>query len=131
MIFIYPSTGLFEIGEVSSIDKSSARMLHLFNEAWLCRYHRPKRPRFDNSSKFKKNYMPLLKDLISKSKPTLIKILSNKIVERVRQVVRDILRTHIVKGRNFYEIGPWSPIIHDIAYVIHIIYHTTTQVSPG
>ena len=71
--FIDPYTGWFEIVEVPSIDKSSARVLYLFNQTWLCRYSIPKRVRFDNSSAFKKNFIPLLKDFAVKPKPTSIK----------------------------------------------------------
>ena len=34
---IDPSTGWFELVEVPSIDKSSARVLQLVNQTWLCR----------------------------------------------------------------------------------------------
>ena len=41
MTFIDPSTGWFEIAEVPSTDKSSARISRLFNQTWLNRYPRP------------------------------------------------------------------------------------------
>ena len=62
MTFIDPSTGWFEITEVPSIDKSSARISRLFNQTWLNRYPRPQKVRFDNGSEFKKYFIPLLKD---------------------------------------------------------------------
>ena len=55
----------------------------------------PKKIQFDNGSKLKKNFIRLLKDFGVKPKPTTIKNpQSNAIVERVHQVVGDMLRTH-------------------------------------
>ena len=94
MTFINPVTGWFEIVEVPPNDKLSARVSQLFNQTWLCRYPRPKRARFDNGSEFKRDFIPLLEDFAIKPKPTSIKNpQSNEIVERVHQVVGDILRT--------------------------------------
>ena len=60
----------FEIVEVPIIDKSLVRVLHLFNQTWICRYPRLKRVRFDNGSELKNKLIPLLKDFAVKSKPT-------------------------------------------------------------
>ena len=73
MTFIDPSTGWFEITEVPSIDKSSARISRLFNQTWLNRYPRPQKVRFDNGSEFNKDFIQLLKDFDVKPKPTSIK----------------------------------------------------------
>ena len=63
---IDPATGWFEIvdipmfdlkevtlGNDEYIDKSSARVSQLFNNTWVCRYPRPRKVVFDNSSEFK------------------------------------------------------------------------------
>ena len=63
---IYPVTEWFEIFEISKfdldevtgykneyIDKASARVSHLFNNAWIRRYPRPHKIVFDNGSEFK------------------------------------------------------------------------------
>ena len=131
MTFIDPSTGWFEIAEVPSTDKSSARISQLFNQTWLNRYPRPQKVRFDNGSEFKKDFIPLLKDFGVKPKPTSIKNpQSNAIVERVHQVVGDMLRTHDLNEYDFDEIDPWGPILQDVAYAIRATHHTTTKASP-
>ena len=45
----------FDLDEVTAgndeyIDKSSARVSHLFNSAWMCRYPRPHKVLFDSGS---------------------------------------------------------------------------------
>ena len=100
MKFIDPSTGWFKIIKVPSIDKTSARISRLFNQTWLNRYPIPKRVRFDNGSKFKKDFIPLLKDFDVKHKPTSIKNpQSNAIIERVYHVVGNMLRTYSLTAR--------------------------------
>ena len=132
MTFIDPATGWFEIAEVPYEDQSSARISKLFDQVWLCRYPRPNRVRFDNGSEFKKDFIPLLEDFAIKPKPTTIKNpQSNAIIERVHQVVGDMLRVHDLKNYSFDEIDPWGPILQNIAYAIRSTHHTTTNASPG
>ena len=87
MTMIDPVTGWFEIVEVPSyivddvnkkltkeqIDKSSARISRLFDQAWLSRYPRPNKVVFDNGSEFKKDFVPLLHDWLVKPVCTTIK----------------------------------------------------------
>ena len=66
MTMIGPATGWFDIfkihtfdleevtlGNDEHIDKSSARVSHLFNNTWLWRYPRPHKVVVDNGSEFK------------------------------------------------------------------------------
>ena len=66
MKIIDPATGWLEMfgiptfdpdevtaGNDEYIDKSSAKVSHLFNNTWLCRYPRPRKFVFDNVSEFK------------------------------------------------------------------------------
>ena len=66
MMFIDPSTGWFEIVQVSDDDKTSAQIS-------LCQYPRPKRVHVDNSSGFKKYFQQLLTDFAVELKLTSIK----------------------------------------------------------
>ena len=101
MTIVDPVTGWFEIIEVyyysiddvksnedNYIDKSSARIIKLFDQAWLRRYPRPREVIFDNGSKFKMHFMALLKDFDIKPKPTTVEYpQGNSPVERIHQVV--------------------------------------------
>ena len=74
----------------------------------------------------------MLQDFAIKPKPTSIKNpQSNAIIERVHQVVGDMLRVHDLQNYAFDKIDPWGPILQNIAYAIRSTYHTTTEATPG
>lgn len=132
MTFIDPATGWFEIAEVPAKDKSSARISNLFDDVWLARYPRPKEVIFDNGSEFKKDFLPLLKDFAIKPKPTTVKNpQSNAVVERVHQVVGNMIRTQELDNRVFDYINPWGPILTSVAWAIRSSYHTTLEATPA
>ena len=83
---IYPATCWFEItrvitydlnevtgGNYEYIDKSSARVIQLFNNKWLSRYPCPHKVVLYNISEFKRYFTPLLKNLNIKLILTTIK----------------------------------------------------------
>ena len=63
-IFKIPTFDLEEvtIGNDEYINKSTARVSQLFNNTWLCRYPHQRKIVFDNSSEFKQDFTPLLKE---------------------------------------------------------------------
>ena len=71
MIFVNPAIGWLETIEIP--DKTSTRISQVSNNVWLAHYHRPKKITFDNRNKFKKNFLPLLRDFSIKPIPTTIK----------------------------------------------------------
>ena len=132
MTFIDPATGWFEIVEVPTIDKSSARISQLFDQVWLSRYPRPKEVIFDNGSEFKSDFVPLLKDFKIKPKLTSIKNpQSNAIVERVHQVLSNMFRTKDLSKRIFDYVNPWNDILSSVAWAIRASYHSTLQATPA
>ena len=107
-------------------------MSQLFNNTWLCRYPSPKQVRFDNGSEFKRDFIPLLHNFTIEPKPTTIKTpQSNAILERVHQVVHDMLRTQDLKEHTFDSIDPLGPILVEVAWTIRSTHHTTHIASPG
>ena len=72
MHLIDPSTGLFEIAEISSVDRTWARISKIFNLTWLNKYLGPKQFLFNNGLEFKEHAIPLLMEFDTKPKPTLI-----------------------------------------------------------
>lgn len=145
MTFIDPATGWFEIAEVphydlndlklkikSKIDKTSARISQLFNQTWLSRYPRPSKVIFDNGSEFKKDFLPLLKDFAIKAKPTTIKNpQSNGAVERIHQVLTNMLNTKNLTEQVFDIIDPWGEILSSIAWAIRASNHSTLEATPA
>ena len=146
MTFIDPSTGWFEIaqvpyfdmdsvkiGDTKYIDKTLARTIsQLFNNTWLSRYPRPHRVVFDNGSEFRRDFVPLLKDFDIKPVLTSIKNpQSNAPVERVHQVLHNMIVTKDLDGRTFDYIDPWGEILSSIAWAVRASHHSTFNKTPG
>ena len=70
-----PTFNLYEViaGNDEHIDKEYARFIQLFNNKWICRYPRPQKVVFDNVSKYKRDFTPLLNDFDIKPVSTTIK----------------------------------------------------------
>ena len=145
MTFVDPATGWFEVAEVpyydvedinnktkKQIDKASARISLLFKKHWLDRYPRPRKVVFDNGSEFKKNFVTLLKDFDIKPKVTSVKNpTANAPVERVHQIIGQMLLTKNLGSRIFDHIDPWGDILSSIAWAIRASYHSTLKATPG
>ena len=142
---IDPVTGWFEIVEVPSyitadvqnkninenINNSSARISFLFDQTWLAIYPRPNKVIFDNGSKFKKYFEPLLKDWSIKPKCTTIKNPTANIpVERIHQVIRHMFLTKNFKEQIFDYIDPFGSILAYVAWAIRASYNSVTQATP-
>ena len=52
-------------------------------------------------------------------------------MERVQQVVGDMLRTKDLKEHDFDPINPWGKILNEVAWAIRSTHHTTNRASPG
>ena len=145
MTMVDPATGWFEIVEVpyynvedvvnnkdNYIDKSSARISQLFNQVWLSRYPRPNEVVFDNGSEFKMHFMRLLKDFDIKPRPTTVENpQGNSPVERIHQVVHDMIRTKELDKLVFDYVDPWGEVLSSVAWAIRASYHSTLQATPA
>ena len=104
----------------------------MFNNKWLCIYPHPRKVVFDNGSEFKRDFTPLLKDLDIKPVLTSIKNpQANAPVERVHQVILNILVTKDLDGNVFYRIYPWGETLAYISWAIRTSYHHTIMGTPG
>ena len=129
MTIIDPATGWFDIIEMPTfvleevtigndecMDKSSARVGQLFNNTWLCRYPRPRKVMFEKGSEFKRDFILLLKDFDIKLVLTSVKKpQSNALVERVHQVIFNMLVTKDFDNTVFEYIDPLVEILESIA----------------
>ena len=146
MTMIDPVTGWFEIVEVpnyiikdlkkkisqQTIDKSSARISLLFDQTWLSRYPRPKKVIFDNGSEFKKDFVPLLKDWSIKPQPTTIKNpQANSPVERIHQVLRQMILAKKLQNQILDAIDPFGPLLASIAWAVRAAYNSATEATPA
>ena len=122
---INPATGWFDIFEIPTYDleKSSTRVSQLFNNTWLLRYPRPRKVLFDNRSGFKQYFNPLLKHFGIKSVLTTIKNPQhNALVERVRQVVLNMLFLKYIDNKIFDHIYPRGETLASIAWAVIASY---------
>ena len=147
MTMLDPVTGWFEIVKVPNqividiknkmnqqelIDKSSAHISCLFDQTWLARYLCPKKVVFDNGSKFKKDFVSLLKDWPIKPKCTTINNpQSNSPVERFHQVLRHMFVTKNLHKQIFDYIDPFGSILASVAWVIRALYNSATDSTPA
>jgi transposase InsO family protein len=145
MTMVDPATGWVEIAEVpyyniddvknneqSYIDKSSARISRIFDQTWLSRYPRPKEIIFDNGSEFKMHFMTLLKDFDIKPKPTTVENpQGNSPVERIHQVVQNMIKTKQLDKFILDYIDPWAEILSSVAWAIRASYYSTLMSTPA
>ena len=116
-------------------NKKSDTAASIFNAEWLCRYPRPYKVIYDNGGEFiGQEFQEVLRNfgLDRKSKPTTIKNpQANAIVERIHQVVGNMLRTYKLQDADLDETNIWSEILASIAWAIRSTYHTTLHATPG
>ena len=116
MTMIDPTTGWFEIAEVPYEDLGSARLSLIFNKTWLARYPRPTKIVYDNATNLKKHFKDLI--LAYGIKPALITAKNpqaNAMVERVHQVVKNMLRVKDLTNHIFDYLDPWGEILSSVA----------------
>ena len=122
---IDPATSWFEVKAIAS--KTAKTAAQVFDEEWLCRYPRPQEVIFDQGSEFKAEFLETLKVYGIKPKPTTVKNpQANAILERIHQVIGNMVRTNIALTAE-----RWSEILPAVAFAIRATYHTTLQASPA
>ena len=76
--------------------------------------------------------MPLLKDFAIKPKPTTVKNpQSNAVVERIHQVIGNMIRTQDLENKVFDYVNPWGSILTSVAWAVRSSYHTTLEATPA
>ena len=130
MTMIDPATGWFGIVKVPTydldevmrnnyeyIDKSSARVIHLFNNTWLSIYPCLHKVFLDNISKFRRDFTPLLKYFNIKPALTTVKNpQANASVERVNQLILNMLVTKYLDNKVFNYIYSWVETLASISW---------------
>ena len=86
---------------------------------------------FENGSKFKQDFTPLLKDFDIKPVLTTIKNQANAPVEWLHQVILNMPITKDIDKNVFYHIDPWGETLASIAWAIRVYYHCTVMATPG
>ena len=129
---IDPATGWFEIYEYD--DKRSITVANIVEQEWFSRYPWPTQVTFDRGSEFiGQDFQKMIKeDYGVKAKPITVRNpQANAIVERVHQVIGNIIRTFELENNYIDEQNPWKAILSATAFAIRSTYHTTLQSTPG
>ena len=129
---IDPATGWFEIVEYN--DKKSITIANLMEMTWLSRYPRPSLIQYDQGSEFIGNDFrsTCQNEYGIKTKPSLTKNpQSNAIIERIHQVISNMIKTFELENIPLDPKDPWSGILAATAYAVRSTYHTTLQATPG
>jgi transposase InsO family protein len=129
---IDPATGWFEIAQYN--DKRSITVANIAEQEWFMRYPWPTQITFDRGSEFiGQDFQHMIKnDYGVKAKPITVRNpQANAIVERIHQVIGNIIRTFELEDNYIEESDPWKGILCATAFAIRSTYHTTLQSTPG
>ena len=129
---IDPATGWFEIYQYD--DKRSITVANIVEQEWFSRYPWPTQITFDRGSEFiGQDFQKMIKeDYGVKAKPITVRNpQANAIVERVHQVIANIIRTFELENNYLDEADPWKAILSATAFAVRSTYHTTLQSTPG
>ena len=131
LTMIDPATGWFEI--VNIPNKRADEIANLLETTWLTRYPWPTEIRMDRGKEFAaevsatlKNEYGITRKLITTRNPQ-----ANSIIERIHQVVGDMLRTRDIRSRDdLDESNPWLGILSAVRQAVRSLVHTTTRATP-
>jgi len=113
-------------------DKTSERIAKLVNKTWLCRYPRCRHLIYDNGSEFKLHFEYLCDSYGITRKPTTVKNpRANGILERVHQVLGQMLRTAELDMADSVTPDDVDVFLDNAAWAIRSTYHTVLKASPG
>jgi transposase InsO family protein len=129
---IDPATGWFEIHQYD--DKRSITVANIAEQEWFSRYPWPTQVTYDRGSEFiGKDFQKMIKDDYGvKGKPITVRNpQANAIVERVHQVIGNIIRTFELEDNYLDDDDPWKGILSATAFAVRSTFHTTLQSTPG
>jgi hypothetical protein len=103
-----------------------------FHNNWLCRYPRPIQVAAVNGSNFKSVFKKMCDNLGIKCRPTTsYNLQGNTIIDRINQVMGNMLRAFELEEIDLDPNDPWNEFLQACAFAIRNTYHTTLQNSPG
>lgn len=129
---IDPATGWFEIHEYD--DKQSITVANIVEQEWFCRYPWPTQITFDRGSEFiGEDFQTMIRDSYGiKKKPITVRNpQANSVLERIHQVIANMVRTFELENNYLDEDDPWKGIFSAVAFAVRSTFHTTLRKSPG
>ena len=131
LTMIDPATGWFEIHPRE--DKTAITAANIVEQQWLSRYPWPTQITFDRGREFLgQEFQNMTEDYGLVCKPiTTQNPQANAILERIHQVIANIIRTFELQDNYLDEEDPWGGILAATAFAVRATYHTTLQKTPG
>ena len=129
---IDPASGWFEIHQYD--DKRSVTIANIAEQEWFSRYPWPFQVTYDRCSEFigQDFQKMLVEDYGIKKKPITVRNpQANAIVERIHQVIANIIWTFKLEENYLDEDDPWKGVLSATAFAVRSTYHTTLRKSPG
>ncbi len=113
-------------------DKSSAQISNIVYKIWFSRYPRCQYIIYKNGSEFKLHFQSLCDTYGIKRKPTSVKNpQANAILERIRAVLGNMLRTSELDMAKTVKASDIDIILSDATWALCSTYHTVLKASHG
>ena len=116
---IDPATGWFEIHQYE--DKRSITVANIVEQEWFCRYPWPTQITYDRGNEFiGQDFKDMVKiEYNVTGKPITVRNpQANAIVERIHQVIANIIRTFELQTNYLDEEDPWKGILSVTAFAV-------------
>jgi hypothetical protein len=131
LTMIDPATAWFEIVEIPT--KQADFIANLLEFHWLTPYPWPTKIWMDRGGKFKAEVQATLKNEygITVKKITTRNPQSNSIIERIHQVVGDMIRVQNIQDKHDLDKDfGWTGVLSAICQAVRSLVHTTTRAIP-
>ena len=130
MTMIDPATGWFEIVEID--EKAADEIVNRLEFTWLSRYPWPTEIVMDRGKEFAAEVRETIKHEygIQRKVITARNPQANSIIERVHQVLHNMIRTLNIKDAE--DLGPygWTGVLSAVRQAMRSTVHTTTRATP-
>ena len=131
LTMIDPATGWFEIVHIPS--KRADYIANLIEQNWLTRYPWPTEVRMDRGKEFAAE----VRDTLKNEYGIALKVITtrnpqaNSIIERIHQVVGNMIRTRDIRGKDDIDPDfPWQGTLSAVRQAVRSLVHTTTRATP-
>eukprot|EP00957_Ditylum_brightwellii_P036434 2758683-Ditylum_brightwellii.AAC.1 len=127
---IDPVTSWFEISAIKL--KRANTIANAVETIWMTRYPYTTQVVLDRGKKFMTEFSEMiLKDYGVKKKPIAVRNpQANCIIERMRQIIGNMIRSFEVHSTNIDEKYPWMGILSVVRFATRATVHTTMQATP-
>ena len=129
---ICPASGWFEIHQYDN--KKSITVANIAEQEWFAYYPCPMQVTFDRENEFigqDFKHMLVLDYGIKRKPITVRNPQANAIVERIHQVITNMVRMFELEINNLDVDNPWKGILSATAFAIQSTYHTMLKKTPG